>query len=176
MGLSKVKIGEDAPKEVNVVVEIPRGCPNKYEYSEEDHEIHLDRILHSAVFFPTDYGFIPETRSGDGDHLDIFVVVSEPTFPGCVLRVKPIGLIDMEDESGQDCKVVGVAVKDPHSKDVKKIDEHLKNKIKNFLETYKNLEDGKWAKVKKYYGEDEAHKEIIKSLERYKSETSNKQK
>lgn len=177
MGFSDIKIGKEAPETLNVVIEIPRGSHNKYEYDEEDHEIHLDRVLHSAVFFPTDYGFVPETRSEDGDHLDILVLVSEPTFPGCVLKVKPIGILDMEDESGVDWKVIGVAVKDPHSKninDIEEVEEHLRKKIKNFFEIYKTLEEGKWVKVRNWYGKEEALKRIREAKDRFEKESSEK--
>jgi inorganic pyrophosphatase len=175
MGFSDIKLGKDAPEVINVVIEIPKGSHNKYEYDEEDHEIHLDRVYHSAVFSPTDYGFIPETRSEDGDHLDILVLLSEPTFPGCVMKVRPVAILDMEDESGIDWKVIGVAVKDPHSKNIKDledIEEHLKNEIKNFFEIYKTLEEGKWVKVKEWHGKEEALKRIKEASEVYKKESS----
>ena len=177
MGFADIKLGKDAPETINVVIEIPKGSHNKYEYDEEDHEIHLDRVYHSAVFSPTDYGFIPETRSEDGDHLDVLVLMSEPTFPGCVMKVKPIAILDMEDESGIDWKVIAVAVKDPHSKninDLEDIEEHLKNEIKNFFEIYKTLEEGKWVKVKEWHGKEEAFKRINEASEVYKKESSNK--
>jgi len=177
MGFSDIKIGNDAPETLNVVIEIPKGSHNKYEYDEEDHEIHLDRVYHSAVFCPTDYGFIPETRSEDGDHLDVLVLMSEPTFPGCVMKVRPVAILDMEDESGIDWKVVAVAVKDPHSKninDVDDIEEHLKNEIKNFFEIYKTLEEGKWVKVRNWYDKKETLKRIKEAQEVFKKESSGK--
>ncbi|MFC1625247.1 inorganic diphosphatase [Patescibacteria group bacterium] len=177
MGFSDIKIGKEAPEQLNVIIEIPKGSHNKYEYDEEDHEIHLDRVYHSAVFSPTDYGFIPETRSEDGDHLDILVLMSEPTFPGCVMKVRPIGILDMEDESGIDWKVIAVAVKDPHSndiKDIKDVEGHLIKEIKNFFEIYKTLEEGKWVKVKDWHGKDEALKRIEEARERFNKESSGK--
>jgi len=177
MGFSDIKLGKDAPEIVNAIIEIPRGSHNKYEYDEEDHEIHLDRVYNSAVFSPTDYGFIPETRSEDGDHLDILVLLSEPTFPGCVMKVRPIGILDMEDEAGIDWKVVAVALKDPHTKgikDIEDVEEHLKKEIKNFFEIYKTLEEGKWVKVKEWHGRKEALKRINEASEVYKKESSKK--
>ncbi len=175
MGFSDIKLGKDAPETINVVVEIPKGSHNKYEYDEDDHEIHLDRVLHSAVFFPTDYGFVPGTRSEDGDHLDVLVLLSEPTFPGCVMKVRPIGILDMEDEGGIDWKLVAVAVKDPHSKninDIEDVEEHLKKEIKNFFEIYKTLEEGKWVKVKDWHGKDEAQKRLMEAKDRFNKESS----
>jgi len=175
MGFSDIKLGKDAPETINVVVEIPKGSHNKYEYDEDDHEIHLDRVLHSAVFFPTDYGFVPGTRSEDGDHLDVLVLLSEPTFPGCVMKVRPIGILDMEDEGGIDWKLVAVAVKDPHSKninDIEDVEEHLKKEIKNFFEIYKTLEEGKWVKVKDWHGKAEAQKRLMEAKDRFDKESS----
>jgi inorganic pyrophosphatase len=175
MGFSDIKLGKDAPEVINAVIEIPKGSHNKYEYDEEDHEIHLDRVLHSAVFFPTDYGFVPGTRSEDGDHLDVLVLLSEPTFPGCVMKVRPIGILDMEDEGGIDWKLVAVAVKDPHSKninDIEDVEEHLVKKIKNFFEIYKTLEEGKWVKVKEWHGKKEAQKRLMEAKERFDKESS----
>jgi len=175
MGFSDIKLGKETPEVINAVIEIPRGSHNKYEYDEEDHEIHLDRVLHSAVFFPTDYGFVPGTRSEDGDHLDVLVLLSEPTFPGCVMKVRPIGILDMEDEGGIDWKLVAVAVKDPHSKninDIEDVEEHLVKEIKNFFEIYKTLEEGKWVKVKEWHGKKEAQKRLMEAKERFDKESS----
>ena len=104
MSIKDVSIGVHAPETVNVIVEIPKGSHCKYEYDEK-----LDRILHTSVIYPTDYGFIPETRSEDGDHLDVLVFLSEPTFPGCQLTVRPIGALYMEDDNSTDTKIIGVA-------------------------------------------------------------------
>lgn len=177
MGFPDIKLGQNAPETITVVIEIPKGSHNKYEYDEKDHEIHLDRVLHSALFFPSDYGFVPGTKSEDGDHLDVLVLLSEPTFPGCVMKVRPIGILDTEDESGTDWKLLAVSAKDPdykNIKDIKDVDEHLKKKIKNFFETYKALEDGKWVKVKEWYGKEEALKRIMEAAEVYQKESSDK--
>jgi inorganic pyrophosphatase len=102
MSFHSVPLGAKSPEAINAVIEIPKGCPNKFEYDEALDEIRLDLVLHSPIHYPLDYGFIPQTRSEDGDHLDVLIIVSTPLFPGCVVSVRPIGAIDMEDEAGQD--------------------------------------------------------------------------
>ena len=172
MSFSKVSPGPKCPQVVNVVVEIPKGSHNKYEYDEAVDEIRLDRILYSAVFYPTDYGFIPQTRSLDGDHLDVMVVISESLFPGCIVPVRPIGVLNMEDEEGRDDKIIGVADNDPRLKEVKTInnlDDHYKKEIHNFFEVYKNLEK-KPVKVHRWLGKEEAFKIILKARERFDQE------
>lgn len=110
----EVPAGEDVPKVVNAVVEIPEGSKNKYEYSKEYGGFKLDRVLHSTVFYPGDYGFIPQTLYDDGDPLDVLVLVNEPTFPGCVIPVKPVALVEMKDGEESDDKVLAVPVNDPN--------------------------------------------------------------
>jgi len=176
MNFSHIKIGKKFPESINVVVEIPRGSSNKYEYSEELDCIQLDRVLHSPFFYPADYGFIPETRSEDGDHLDILVLIKQPTFPGCVLQVRPVGVLDLEDEKGRDWKIIAVAENDPYYNGVNDIDQvnlHLKNEIQHFFETYKHLEKGKKTTVRAWYSKAKAL-EIIK--EEYKSFLSTEHK
>lgn len=174
MSFHRIELNKKTPELVNVVVEIPRGSHNKYEYDEETGEIRLDRILYSAVFYPTDYGFIPQTRSEDGDHLDILVLVSEPLFPGCVLEVKPIGVLNMEDEAGRDEKIIGVASRDPRLKEVNDLDgmeHHLKIEIQNFFEVYKKLEK-KPVSVHRWAGKEEAYRVINKAVEKFKKESN----
>ena len=133
----------EQPESLEAVVEIPRGSRNKYELDEETGAIRLDRVLFSSVHYPTDYGFIPGTRAGDGDHLDALVVVEEPTFPGCRLRVRPIGILDMRDEKGPDQKIIAVPVADPRFDNVNDLSDlapHWLLEIENFFATYKTLE------------------------------------
>jgi len=170
MSFAHLPIGDKSPETINVVVEVPRGTRNKYEYDEKLDEIRLDRVLHSAVFYPVDYGFIPETRAEDGDHLDVLILISEPTFPGCILEVRPVGILDMADENGQDWKILAVASKDPihaNVNTVTDVNEHLKKEIAQFFETYKNLENGKWAKLQGWLDIDEAHRRIEEARERF---------
>lgn len=128
---------------VEVMIEIPRGGRNKYEYDEEKCVIRLDRVLFSSVHYPVDYGFIPGTRAPDGDHLDVMVVVEEPTFPGCVMTVRPVGLLRMLDEQGEDYKILAVPTRDPRFDDVRELQDlpsHWLREIENFFQTYKYLE------------------------------------
>lgn len=169
MSFANLPIGDNAPEIINVVIEIPRGANNKYEYDEGLDEIRLDRVLHSAVFYPVDYGFIPETRAEDGDHLDVMVLISNPTFPGCVLEARPLGILDMTDENGQDWKILAVASKDPVYSGVEAINdvnEHLREVIAEFFETYKHLEK-KFSLIKGWQDINEAHKRTKEAQKRY---------
>jgi inorganic pyrophosphatase len=124
-------------------VEIPRGSRNKYEYDEATQTFRLDRVLYSSVHYPTDYGFIPDTLAPDGDHLDVLVLVQEPTFPGCLIEVRPLGGLDMKDEKGSDFKVLAVPVGDPRYAHVDSLDDlgdHWLREIETFFATYKLLE------------------------------------
>lgn len=174
MSYSKVPLGEKAPEIVNTVVEIVGGSNKKYEYSEEFDEITLDRVLHSTVFYPGDYGFIPRTRAEDGDNLDVLVIISGPTFPGCVLTVRPIGVLDMEDQNSKDWKIIGVAEHDPRYANLKSIDEleeHLKKEIFHFFQTYKQLEN-KHVKVNGWLAKEDAYRLIKESAARFEKEES----
>jgi inorganic pyrophosphatase len=170
MSFSHISLGTKAPEEINVVIEIPRGSHNKYEYDEQLDIIKLDRVLHSPFFYPTDYGFIPHTRSEDGDHLDILVLIKQPTFSGCVLTVRPIGILDLEDEAGRDWKIIGVAKHDPYYKDVTSIEQvniHLKKEIKHFFEQYKHLEDNKQTAVRDWHSKQDAYAIIQEAHARF---------
>jgi inorganic pyrophosphatase len=172
MSYHSIPLGKNAPARINAVIEIPKGCANKFEYDEEMDEIKLDRVLHSPMHYPLDYGFVPQTRSADGDHLDIMVVISTPLFSGCVVAVRPIGVLDMEDEAGQDWKIVGVAEKDPRMNGINSIDdlgEHFRKEAQHFFEEYKKLE-GKWAKVRGWRGVTEAHQLIQEGARRFATE------
>jgi inorganic pyrophosphatase len=128
------------------VVEIPRGSRNKYEMDKATGDIYLDRMLFTATRYPADYGFIPDTLADDGDPLDILVLVGEPTFPGCRIRVRPIGVFLMEDKGKADHKVIAVPAGDPRwadAVDVDDIDVHLKRELEHFFAVYKDLEGTK---------------------------------
>lgn len=129
---------------VDVFVEIPQGSRNKYEYDKARRVFVLDRVLYSSVHYPTDYGFIPETLGDDGDPLDALVIVTEPTFPGCLIHARPIGLLDMYDDKGNDEKVLAVPVGDPRYENVHALGDlssHWLREIENFFQTYKTLEN-----------------------------------
>ena len=128
---------------VEAIVEIPRGSRNKYEMDHATGEIRLDRVLFASVHYPTDYGFIPNTESADGDPLDALVLVEEPTFPGCRVRIRPIGVLLMRDEKGLDEKILGVPLADPRFdgiRDISHVQKHWLVEIENFFNTYKVLE------------------------------------
>jgi len=128
---------------VDAVVEIPRGSRNKYEVDHSTGTIRLDRVLFSSVHYPADYGFIPETMALDGDPLDVLIIVEEPTFPGCRVGIRPIGVLLMRDEKGIDEKILAVPVADPRFDDIEDIADlqsHWLLEIKNFFDTYKMLE------------------------------------
>lgn len=131
---------------IDVVVEIPKGSRNKYEYDYERRMIRYDRMLFSSVHYPSDYGFFPETLARDGDPLDALVLVTEPTFPGCLIEVRPVGLFNMRDEKGPDEKILCVPVSDPIWNHIYRLDQiapHLKLEIEHFFQVYKDLEKKK---------------------------------
>jgi inorganic pyrophosphatase len=138
-------IGHQAPRIVHAVVEIPAGSSMKYEYDAGLGVFRLDRVLYSPVHYPTDYGFIPSACAADKDPLDILVLLSRPTFPGCVLVARLIGLLHMVDEKGKDEKILVVAERDPHYQrleDVADVEPHLLKEIEHFFQVYKSLESG----------------------------------
>ena len=154
---------------VIVRVEIPKGSRNKYEYDEELDAIKLDRFLFSSMVYPTDYGYFPETLAEDGDPLDAMVCVSEPTFPGCVIEVKPIALFKMEDDKGIDDKILCVPVQDPAWNGLGELDDlpnPLRDEIEHFFAVYKDLEQKK-VTVDGWYSRDDAIKEIENARERH---------
>lgn len=132
------------PNVIEIVVEIPRGSRNKYEYDESAGVYRLDRVLSSAVFYNFDYGFVEGTRSGDGDHTDALLIIDEPTFTGCRVWARPIGGLEMRDEKGYDFKVLCVAIGDAHQQHIEQLDQvrpHRLVEIEQFFATYKALED-----------------------------------
>jgi inorganic pyrophosphatase len=161
---------EQNPITVTVMVEIPKGSRNKYEFDPETGMIRFDRMLFSAVHYPSDYGFILNTLAGDGDPLDALVLVSEPTFPGCLIEVKPIGMFKMWDEKGRDEKILCVPTTDPHWNRLNKLGDvnpHLLLEIKHFFSIYKDLEEKKVG-VEDWEDRDEALVIIRESQERFK--------
>src|SRR5919201_936757 len=151
-------------------VEIPKGSRNKYEWDPDSGAIMLDRFLFSSMVYPTDYGFIPETRALDGDPLDAMVCVSEPTFPGCVIPVKPIALFRMEDDKGIDDKVLCVPLQDPAWNTLETLDDlpdQLRDEIAHFFSVYKDLEQKK-VKVDGWYSREDALKEIEEARRRHR--------
>lgn len=160
---------------IDVVIEIPRGSRNKYEYDHEKHVIRLDRRLFSATVYPADYGFIPGTLAEDGDPLDVLVLLEDPTFPGCVVSARPVGIFWMTDEKGPDAKIICVPEGDPNWNDVSDLEElprHLLDEIRHFFEVYKDLEPGKSSSTMGYEGLGSALSQIDMARKRYaESET-----
>ncbi len=171
-----ITAGEEAPKVVNAIIEIAKQTSNKYEYDEELDIIKLDRVLHSPMFYPVDYGFIPETRSKDGDHLDIMVITNSPVFTGCLMEVRPIGVLIMSDEHGDDEKILAVPLKNPNYAEIKSLKDvspHILKELVHFFTEYKRLEE-KNVEVKGWLGRKEARQIIVDSMRVYKEEQKEK--
>lgn len=155
---------------VSVMIEIPKGCRNKYEYDKKRKVIKFDRMLFSAVHYPSDYGFIPKTLAKDGDPLDALVLVWEPTFPGCFIEAKPVGLFKMWDEKGPDEKILCVPIFDPfwnHINSLKDVPPHLLKEIEHFFSVYKDLEKKKTG-VEGWEDRKSAIKIIKEARQRYR--------
>jgi inorganic pyrophosphatase len=158
---------------LDVVIEIPRGSRNKYEFDHATGHIRLDRRLFSATMYPADYGFVPETLAEDGDPLDVLVLLEEPTFPGCWIHARPVGVLWMRDEKGEDAKIICVEPNEPRfrdTRDVADIHFELLEEIKHFFDIYKELEPGKFSSTREYAGRDVAWGEIFASKRRYRDE------
>ena len=154
---------------VEVVIEIPAGSRNKYEFDHERHLIRLDRRLLSATVYPADYGFVVDTLSEDGDPLDALVLLEDPTFPGCVVSARPLGIFWMNDEKGPDAKIIAVLAHDPRwdgVDDVSHLPASLLDEIEHFFSVYKDLEPGKLTEVGGFQGHDQAWAEIEASRRR----------
>lgn len=162
----------------DVLIEIPKGSRNKYEYDFELKKVRYDRMIFSSMMYPADYGFIPNTLALDSDPLDVLVLVAEPTFPGIVMEVKPIGVFHMADEKGPDEKIICVPVSDPiwnRMNDLHELNGHLIKEIEHFFQVYKDLEKKKVAVGG--WGDAAEAREIIKEcIERYKNYEGDKEK
>lgn len=172
MNISKIKSGLN-PEKVNAVIEIPYGSNIKYEIDKESGAVVVDRVLYSAMFYPANYGFVPNTLASDGDPADILVLNEYPLQAGSVIPCRLIGVLVMEDEAGMDEKLLAVPVSkiDPRFENIKSIDDLPKvtlNKIKNFFETYKLLEPGKWVKVKDFADAKKAEEILENAIKNYK--------
>ena len=168
-----IPAGKNPPEEINVVVEIPSGGVNKIEYNEGLGYFELDRGLYSAVYYPYEYGFVPQSKGEDGDALDVILLSTHPTFSGCVVRARPIGLLMMEDEAGVDNKIVVVPVPevDPRFEKVKDygdLEEHVRKEMQQFLLDYKKLEHRKNVKFGGWKDKKDAGKVILKAINAYK--------
>lgn len=169
----KLPPGKKPPKEIYAVIEIPQGSRVKYEIHKNSGVVFVNRILYTSMFYPFNYGFIPQTLHDDSDPVDVLVMGYEPLLPKTVLSCKPIGMLTMEDEQGEDNKILAVptADVDPRFEDVKEIDDlskQTKDEIMHFFKRYKELEPGKWVKVSDWKSADKARKEITKAIEAYR--------
>jgi inorganic pyrophosphatase len=167
-------LSPDLPESCACIGEIPKGSRNKYEFDHERHIIRLDAFLFASVVYPTDYGFIPETLSLDGDPLDVMVCVSEPSLPGCMIVVKPLALFRMEDDQGIDDKVLAVPLTDPGWNTLESFDEvpdQPQSEIAHFFTVYKQLEN-KHVEIEGWYSREDAVEEIEASRKRYRENAS----
>lgn len=175
MSWSQLKTGKNVPDDVNVVIENPMGGdPVKYELDKETGVMFVDRFLHTAMYYPGNYGFIPHTLSGDGDPVDVLVLGMVPVMPGAVVASRPVAVLLMEDDKGLDEKIVAVPVArlypyHDNVNDVGDIRPILKDQIEHFFTHYKDLEKGKWSKVKGWGDAAQAKKMILEGVERARS-------
>lgn len=162
MDIKKIPVGENAPWDVNVIIEVPAGTePVKYELDKESGALFVDRIMHTSMRYPCNYGFIPHTLADDGDPVDVLLANRTPIMPGAVVRCRPLGVLIMEDEAGMDEKLLMVPVDKLHPfyskvKSYEELPEIFLAQISHFFEHYKDLEKGKWVKLKNFVGKKEA--------------------
>ncbi len=175
MNLERVSSGVDVPNDVNVIIEIPaHSDPVKYEVDKETGAMFVDRFMNTSMHYPCNYGYIPHTLSNDGDPVDVLVVTPHPLISGSVVRCRPIGILNMTDESGDDAKVLALPVKKlctiyervETSGDMAPT---VLDQIAHFFEHYKDLDEGKWVRVKEWGGVAEAKKEILQGVEMFKA-------
>ncbi|MGX3043669.1 inorganic diphosphatase [Helicobacter sp. T3_23-1056] len=171
MDISKIEVGK-IPSSINAIIEIPYGSNIKYEVDKDSGAVVVDRVMYSAMFYPANYGFVPNTLADDGDPADILVLNEYPLQAGSVIKTRLIGVLIMEDESGMDEKLLAVPISkiDPRYDNIKSLQDLPQitlDRIKNFFETYKTLEPNKWVKVKDYLDTNEAEKILKKAVENY---------
>src|SRR5438067_13604987 len=175
MNIDLIPVGDDPPSNIHVVIEVPIGGePVKYEFDKVSGAIFVDRILHTPMRYPANYGFVPQTLCGDGDPLDCLVMTRWPLIPGCVIRVRPIAVLFLEDEAGGDEKLLAVpeAATSPYYADVMEgedLPDIVRRQIEHFFTHYKDLEPQKWVRVGIWGDRDEAHRVIRESLARAKA-------
>lgn len=170
MSLLATPIGRFAPEIVNAIIEIPKGSSNKYEYDLKLEAFVLDRALYSPLYYPCDYGWVGATLSEDGDPLDILVIGSHPTFPGCIVEARPLGSLMMRDEEGTDYKILAVSSRDPRHRDARILEdlsEHVLKELVHFFTVYKELEE-KETEVLGWQDRDTAHQIIQSCHDRYR--------
>lgn len=179
MSLNKVPAGRDLPNDFNVIIEIPMNAdPIKYEVDKESGAIFVDRFMGTAMHYPCNYGYVPNTIAGDGDPVDVLVITPFALIPGVVVRCRAIGVLKMTDDGGEDAKVLAVPVDKvlsiySHWQKPEDMNELRLNQIKHFFEHYKDLEKGKWVKIEGWSGPDEAKAEIMSGVAAFNKAESN---
>jgi inorganic pyrophosphatase len=175
MSLNSVPSGKDIPNDFHVIIEIPaHGEPIKYEVDKDTGAMFVDRFMSTAMHYPCNYGYIPHTLSDDGDPVDVLVITPIPLLTGVVVRCRPVGMLKMQDEAGDDAKLLAVPVDKLTNlyRDIESprdLPESLLNQISHFFEHYKDLEVGKWVKVQGWVGAEEAKAEIVAGVQRYQA-------
>ncbi len=169
MDIKKIPAGDNPPKEINILIEIPKGSSVKYELDKKLNVIVADRVTYTAMFYPFNYGFIPNTHAEDGDPLDVVLLMEYPVVPNVLVKGKVIGMLEMEDEAGIDTKIIAVPNKktDPFwgkINSIEEVDEATKKRIKHFFNHYKEIEPGKWVKTRSFLPPEEAYKFVTKAL------------
>ncbi len=173
MSLKEIDSGRDVPNEINVIIEIPmHGEPVKYEVDKQSGALFVDRFLTTAMFYPTNYGYVPNTLSEDGDPVDVLVVTPVPLINGAVVRCRVVGMLKMTDESGVDAKLLAVPISKlckmyENVQTYQDLPQYLLLSLEHFFKHYKDLEEGKWVKVDGWEGPDAARAEIVASVERF---------
>ena len=171
--LELVASGPNLPDVINVIIEIPKDAdPVKYEVDKETGAIFVDRILSTPMRYPCNYGYVPHTLCGDGDPVDVLVILPLPLLPGSVIRCRPVGVLKMTDESGEDAKIVAVPTDKvfsgySHVQDIGQVSQHWLDRIGHFFEHYKDLDSGKWVRIDGWEGIEAARAEITASVGRY---------
>lgn len=174
MNFDKIPAGKDIPNDFYVAIEIPaQSSPVKYEIDKDMGAVMVDRFMSTPMFYPANYGFIPNTLADDGDPLDVLVITPYPVIPGSIIRCRAVGMLDMDDEAGGDEKLVAVpheklSTQYGHIQDVEDIPQLLRDQIQHFFENYKDLEKGKWVKVKGWKNAEAARASIVKSVDAFK--------
>jgi len=173
MSLKEINSGKDLPNEVNVIIEIPmHGGPVKYEVDKDTGALFVDRFMSTAMFYPANYGYIPNTLSEDGDPVDVLVITPVPLISGSVIACRTVGMLRMEDESGVDAKLLAVPINKltPIYRSIQSYTDlptNLLSSLEHFFTHYKDLEEGKWVKIEGWAGPEAAHAEIMASVARF---------
>ena len=172
MRIEAIKIGNNPPADVNVIIEVPLGGqPIKYEMDKEAGTLVVDRFLYTPMSYPGNYGFVPHTLSEDGDPIDVLVCNTRELVPGCVINARPVGVLVMQDDAGQDEKIIAVpshqlTQRYDHIKTHTDLPEITLRQIQHFFEHYKDLEDGKWVKIDNWHGVEDAQRMVVEAIKR----------